>query len=236
MPSATHPNPTFEVNVVGVYTFRLTTYDENDTPSMFPAEQQVLVIPPQAIHVELTWSTPSDPDESDEGPEAGSDLDLHFAHPLASEPQAYLDFEGNDLDGDGAQDPWFNQPWDCFWFNHHPDWGSFDPAVHDDPGLDLDDTDGAGPEMLNLNIPENEAYRVGVHYWDAHGFGLSYATVRVFIYGTLVFEAADVDMAEHDMWEVCRIEWPSGNVQPVLGPGGGVKITHDYNSAFFFQP
>ena len=39
---------------------------------------------------------------------------------------------------------------DCFWFNAHPNWGSFDPSVDDDPGLDRDDTDGAGPENLFL--------------------------------------------------------------------------------------
>ena len=77
VPSCTFPNPTFEANVAGVYTFYLTVYDQLNTPSCFPAAYQVVVMPDVAIHVELLWFTPEDPDETDTGPEAGSDVDLH---------------------------------------------------------------------------------------------------------------------------------------------------------------
>ncbi|MFH1531888.1 MAG: hypothetical protein ABIK09_14275, partial [Pseudomonadota bacterium] len=95
--------------------------------------------------------------------------------------------------------------------------------------------DGAGPENINLDIPESVTYRVGVHYWNDHGYGASYATIRVYINAFLVFEVADVALADKDMWEVCTVEWPSGAVQVVTDPTGQYKITPDYNDPFFFQ-
>jgi len=226
IPSGTFPNPTFEVNVAGKYTFSLMVYDEQNVPSCAPDTFEVVVIPDEAIHIELLWHTPEDPDETDEGPEAGSDLDLHFTHPWAGGP---------DLDGDGQPDGWFDQPFDCFWFNAHPEWGSFDPSIDDNPGLDRDDTDGAGPENINLNIPEDVLYKVGVHYWNDHGYGASYATVRVYIYSQLVLEVPDVKLVDSDMWEVCTVEWPSGKVQVVTDTAGQYKITPNYQNPFFFQ-
>ncbi len=225
VPSMGFPNPTFEPNVVGLYTFHLTVWDENGVPSCEPAKAEVIVISDWAIHVELLWHTPEDPDETDEGPEAGSDLDLHFVHPWAGGP---------DVDGDGQPDGWFDQPFDCFWFNAHPEWGSFDPAVEDNPGLDRDDTDGAGPENINLRLPEDVLYRVGVHYWDDHGYGASYATVRIYLFSQLVFEVSDVKLGHLDMWEVATIEWPSGKVKLVTEFNETqYKITPGYMSPFF---
>jgi hypothetical protein len=225
LPSKTFPNPTFEANVAGVYTFSLTVWENMHGPSCIPATFEVVVIPDEAIHVELLWHTPNDPDESDTGPDAGSDLDLHFLHPWAAGP---------DLDGDGQPDGYFDMPFDCFWFNAHPNWGSYDPSINDDPGLDRDDTDGGGPENVNLDIPENVTYRVGVHYWNDHGYGAAFATVRIYIYGLLVLEVADVMLVDSDMWEVCTIEWPYGKVN-LLSTEAGYKITPEYHNPYFFQ-
>ncbi len=230
VPSDTFPNPTFEANTAGTYEFKLHVWDQAQVKSCTWWVQEVAVLPDEAIHVELLWATPNDPDETDEGPEAGSDVDLHFVHDQYAK-------SGPDLDNDGQNDPWFDQPFDCFWFNAHPNWGSFDPSIDDDPGLDRDDTDGAGPENLNLNIPENGAtYRVGVHYWSDHEYGPSYSTVRIYIWGVLVFEVKDVKMVNHDMWNVATIDWPSAKVSLVQLEDGGYKVTPDYQNPFFFQP
>lgn len=206
LPSALAPDPSFEANVAGTYVFRLTVTDSSGTDSCVPAEATVFVNPDEAIHIELLWDTPNDPDQTDEGPVAGADLDLHFTHPFAT--------GGYDGDADGKPDGWFDGQYDAFWFNHHPNWGSLDPAIDDDPGLDRDDTDGAGPENINLNIPENGlSYKVGVHYWNDHGYGPSYATVRVYIFSNPVFELEDVELLNHDMWTVASIDWPSGTVK-----------------------
>lgn len=195
----------FQPNVAGEYTFRLRVWDESGKESCFAAERKVNVIPDQAIHVELLWETPGDKDESDSGPGAGSDLDLHFAHQYAA---------GFDFDGDGQPDPWFADKWDCFWQNcgngNQVEWGSYDPNVDDDPTLDRDDTDGAGPENLNLTLPEdNRTYSVGVHYYNDFGKGLSRATVRIYIYGELQFEVQSPDLVKGDMWYVARVAWSS---------------------------
>lgn len=220
IPSPNFPNPTFEANVAGPYVFSLNVFDTQGLKSCEPAIFTVTVVPDEAIHIELLWHTPEDPDETDTGPEAGADMDLHFVHPLAGGP---------DLDGDSKPDGWFAEPYDCYWFNGHPNWGSWDPSINDDPGLDRDDTDGAGPENVNLDMPENVTYRVGVHYWADHGYGSSLATVRVYIFSLLVFQAEDVMMIDSDMWEVCTVQWPSGKVQVVVDDMGQYKITPDYN-------
>jgi hypothetical protein len=229
VPSATFPNPVFEANIAGKYTFQLEVVDTTGVKSCYPAVFEVDVIPDEAIHIELVWETPNDPDATDEGPGAGTDMDLHFAHPYSSGP---------DLDGDGAPDPWFNTPYDVFWFNKHPDWGSFDPSADDDPSLDRDDTDGGGPENVNLNIPEGAVdspfvYRVAAHYWDDKKFGQSFATVRVYIFSTMVFEVPGVKMLNHDLWEVCTVEWPSTKVKMTQGAGGQYKITPNYQNPLF---
>jgi hypothetical protein len=228
IPSDTFPNPTFETNTAGEYLYSLDVWDEAGVKSCIPYKQNVLVIPDEAIHVELLWHTPNDPDETDQGPEAGSDVDLHFLHDKFAA-------SGPDLDEDGKPDGWFDQPFDCFWFNAHPNWGSFDPSIDDDPGLDRDDTDGAGPENLNLNIPENTTYRVGVHYWSDHEYGPSFIMVRIYIYSNLVFEVTDVKLVNHDMWDVATVDWPSGKVT-LVQEEGQYKITPGYQNPFFFQP
>ncbi|MEZ4268909.1 MAG: hypothetical protein R3F39_21340 [Myxococcota bacterium] len=224
LPNVLATDPTFEANVVGEYVFRLKVTDAADTASCETAEVHVFVIPDAAIHVEMVWNTPGDPNQSDEGPEAGADLDLHFAHPLATGV-------------DGVLDGWFDKRFDCFWFNAHPDWGSESPDVHDNPGLDRDDTDGTGPEIVNLRLPEDgQTYRIGIHSWFAHGFGPSWAKVRVFSYDELRFESATVKLQEFDFWEVATVTWPSATVAAIKGPAAGHKVIPNYKAVGFPVP
>ena len=158
-------------------------------------------------------------------------MDLHFIHPSAPS-----EVGAPDLDEDGEPDPYFSQPYDCFWFNPHPDWGDFGSAVDDDPGLDRDDTDGAGPENVNLAVPENDArYEIAVHYWNDHGYGAAFVTVRVYIYQSLVYELANVRLINHDLWCVAFVDWPTGQVTLCEAPGGGYRITPNYQHPMFFN-
>jgi hypothetical protein len=227
IPSASFPNPSLEANVAGKYVFHLNVWDEYGRKSCYPADATVYVVPDEAIHVELLWTSPNDPNPYDEGPFAGTDLDLHLTHPNASQ---------FDLDGDGLKDPWFDPNWDCFWFYSTQNWGS--AAAHDDdPSLDRDDVDTAGPENINLDVPEDgKSYSFGVNYWDDHGFGMSYATVRVYIFSKLVFEVTNVAMVDHDMWWAGYIDWPSGQVKAKMNATGGYWLTHDYHHPQFWQP
>ena len=213
LPNASFINPTLLANASGEYEFCLDVWDGNDVKSCVTTCQKVLVIPNNALHIELLWDTPADPDQTDSGPAAGADLDLHFAHPLASTL---------DLDCDGAADPWFSNPWDTFWFNAAPEWGVAG-VQKDNPTLDLDDTDGAGPENLNLVDPEGSAddpvaYSLGVHYWNDHGYGTSYATVSIYIQGGLALQFTKIKLDPLDMWFVGKVNWPN------TASGGGKKV------------
>ena len=235
VPTLVFPNPTHQVNVAGTYTYCLDVCDaqfcSSDAQCNTTACKKVVVVPDQAIHCELTWDTPGDLNQFDEGPDAGSDMDLHFTHPFATGP---------DLDGNGKPDGWFDLTYDCFWYNPNPEWESMNPNVSDDPSLDRDDTDGAGPENINLDVPvDGREYRIGVHYWDDHGFGASYPMIKCWIFGQLVFEKnlkeLDVKMFKCDMWEVATIQWDSGQVTSVQDDTGGLKITHCYENPAFVQ-
>lgn len=216
-PSVATANPVFEANVAGLYRFQLTVWDEGGAQSTTPGTVDVLVVPDEVVHVELLWDTPGDPDQTDSGLQAGADLDLHFLHPYAYGP---------DRDGDGTPDGWFDVPFDCHRFNPNPNWATFDPSVDDDPGLDLEDADGAGPENLNLNGAEDGlSYRIGVHAWAEHGYGPSWATVRVYLFGALAYERADVKLHEHDLWDVGTLTWPDATFVPRLTDAGGDVVT-----------
>ena len=235
VPSMAFPGPTHEVNVAGTYTYCLDVCDEercsNDAQCGTTVCKKVVVCPCDfGLHCELTWDTPGDPDQWDEGPDMGSDMDLHFAHPWATGP---------DIDQDGKPDPWFDLAWDCFWYNPVPQ-GGINPNWTDSPSLDRDDTDGSGPENLNLSAPLGEhEYRIGVHYWDDHGFGPSYPAVKCWIAGQLVFwknlQELGVGMNKCDMWEVATVDWGTGQFTSIQNPQGGLKITPCYQNPAFAQ-
>ena len=212
VPSSYVADPSFEVNVIGTYTFRLKVFDALGTVSCSEAEYVVNVTSDDAIHVELLWNTPGDPDQSDTGSgggfSAGSDVDLHFLHPRAN----------------GV---YFDWTYDCYWESPTQEWGFFGPS--DNPNLDRDDTDGAGPENLNVGVPEqNVRFQVGTHYWSDWGYGYSLATVRIYIYGVLRDQWPDVRIVNGDMWDSHYVDWPSGFVTRITAPGGGPRITPNY--------
>lgn len=233
VPAANFGQPTHEVNVGGTYKYCLDVCDSqfcsSDPQCNTTACKEVIVVPDEAIHCELTWDTPGDNDQFNDGPDAGADMDIHFLHPFATGP---------DLDGDGKPDGWFDIPYDVFWFNRSPEWESVNPNTPDNPHLDRDDTDGAGPENVNLDGPvAGRKYRVGVHYWDDHGFGFSYPRLKCYIWGQVVFDrdlkAMGRKMFKCDMWEAAEISWPQGQVTAVTNTDGSLKITPNYlNSQF----
>lgn len=203
IPTFSRQDVTFETNVVGEYIFRLKVWNSQGIESCSQAEKIVKVISDAAIRVELLWNTPGDRDQTDEGmysnfQSVGTDVDLHFVRPTSM-----YEFFGF---------------FDCHWLNPNPDWGSRG-LIHD-PALDRDDTDGAGPENLNMKQPENLEYRIGVHYWDDWGYGLSYATIKIYIYGQLREQWANVPLSMYDLWDAFVISWPS---QQIIRMGNGVN-------------
>ncbi len=207
VPGPDFPNPTLLANTAGEYIFCLEVWDGGGVKGCNPACEMVLVVPNDAVHIELLWDTPADDDQSDKGPGVGADMDLHLAHPMAN---------CDDVDCDGEPDPWFSKPFDAYWFNPMPDWGKPGQS-DDDPSIDLDDTDGAGPENLTMHQPEGTvaspvAYSLGVYYQNDHGFGTSYAMVSVFIEGSLAVQTPKVQLAHGDMWYVGKLWWPYSGI------------------------
>ncbi len=208
-------DPVTWLTVAGEYKVKLQVWDDSGTENCLPAILSVLVVPSVAFHVELLWNTPEDTVQ-DDGPTAeGADLDLHVVHSKAYEAQqCSATVTKNcqpDLDKDGKTDPWFNGVYDVYWINPSPKWGNA-ALQTDDPSLDLDDTNGWGPENMNLQLPENGVdYGVGVHFWDAHGFNSNSptkATVRIYCLGTLK-ATFDQQMNQCEMWWVTQVKWPS---------------------------
>jgi len=137
-----------------------------------------------------------------------------------------------DAQGDSEElAPWFNDPFDCYWFNPNPNWGSLSPAEDDDPSLTRDDTDGTGPELVAMFEPAAGSYRVGVHYWTDHGFGLSDATIRIYILGELTWEKTLLNMKELDLWSAALIHWPEGTVESIWDENGESLVISDYESS-----
>lgn len=204
VPSASVQSPTFTPTVIGDYTFTLRTTDVEGVRSP-AARATVQVALGEGIAIELVWDTPGDVDESDGGPAAGSDLDLHFLW-LATPTTT-----------------WFDDPFDAYWHNPHPAWGGTDPAGADDPSMDRDDSDGGGSERISLRAPQEARYKIGVHYWDAHEFGAAFATVRVYVHGALHFECKLWELVEGDLWEVATLDWPSQTFSAGCG-----SVQHGY--------
>ena len=202
---STTPNAQFWVDAVGTYTAELRVTDNlglTSTQCQTSAVVTIVAEPEQDILVQLTWRTPADEDETDT---RGTDLDLHLVHPLA--------------------DGWFQAPFDCYYENSKPDWGILDDPS-DNPVLDVDDANGAGPENINLNNPENTAllgapYLVGVHYYRSNDllsdqeYGASFAQLRIFLKGELAwdYDGNEKELAAEDhFWDAARIHWPQAQV------------------------
>lgn len=121
----------------------------------------------------------------------GTDLDLHY------------------INGRGR---WDVPGGDVFWRAPTADWG-VPGNSNDDPSLDIDDTDGFGPENVNHNNPVQDAYGVGVHYYADNGLAASYATVRIYIQGVQKLEIREKYLEKEGVfWDVATIIWPSKEI------------------------
>jgi hypothetical protein len=192
------PGAYFWVDLAGSYTLALQVTDNLDAVAPSDACPQprarleIIAEPSAGIHIQLTWNTPRDGDQTDGD---GADVNLHFLHPQGQN--------------------WSRAPLDCYYANKGPDWGPPGPAAN--PWLDGDDVDGAGPENIRLDDPEDTGalgapYRIGVHYESAGAprtrqFGPSEVTLRIFLGGQFVDEFERVLHATDHFWEVAAIEW-----------------------------
>ncbi len=211
----------FTPNVAGSYEFCLKVTDSAGNASA-PYCVTLEVVPDNKIHIELTWTQLNDKDPNDK---KGSDLDLHLAHPLAPNVLTKDLMTGKyqtqkDHDGDGNQDPWFAQCYDCFWLNcpansPKPAEWPINGNLKDNPQVDLDDTDGWGPENISIESPQtNGGYWVGVYVWDDAGMGPSVPTVTVYRDKVVLEKIVGPPLSPEDMWCVGRIKWDPQSPNP----------------------
>ena len=210
-PSASVASPTFEVNIAGTYVFELVVSDaegQRSAPVYFTAR----VVSSSGLHIELIWHTPGDADETDEGGDgiyhsAGSDVDLHLK-----------------VGGDAVN--FFDINRDCHFAAPNPQ-ASGESTVNN-ARLDRDDTDGGGPENINVDEPAPGIYDVGVHYWNDWGYGHAFATVRIYMDGELAAEWSEVELQNQVMWTPFRIEYPGGTITQIFGRDGGPSLHPSY--------
>jgi len=110
--------------------------------------------------------------------------------------------------------PFFETPGDASFCNPFPAWGA---------RLDVDDSDGFGPENINIATPADGTYAVRVHHFDDGDDGAVTGTVQVFTYGTLAWQGSAV-LARNEVWEVGQVNWPTGtfgvSTEPPWDAGG----------------
>ena len=149
----TAAEPTLFVDMPGSYEVEMIAVTSDEPANCEPGRVRVTAVPADAdaIRVELTWDTPGDLDPNDL---EGTDMDLHYMH---------------------ANGTWNQAPWDCFWNNPDADWGAAGTAH-----VDLDDTNGWGPEIISHINPGAGTYDIGVYYYADWSLGGSTATVSVF--------------------------------------------------------
>ncbi|TNE87946.1 MAG: hypothetical protein EP330_16785 [Deltaproteobacteria bacterium] len=135
--------------------------------------------------------------------ETAEDIDLHL-------------LEGNGRLHDAARD--------CHWRNCTAglEWGV--AGAGDNPSLDLDDTEGTGPENINITAPAAGTYTVVAHDWvGVHPVfgtptdfdGVNQVTVNIYIDGLLEFTDTRPMEGEDAVIEFAEVDWPSATITPL---------------------
>ncbi len=76
------------------------------------------------------------------------------------------------------------------------------------PRLDVDDTNGFGPENINIDSPAAGNYSVGVH-WYSGGAATIAVTVKIYVQGALLGEYIRELNRCNSYWDVARVIWGS---------------------------
>ncbi len=103
----------------------------------------------------------------------------------------------------------FDTTGDCHYRATAPDWNTRNDNT-DDPFLDRDDTDGFGPEEINLQATAPGRYEVWVHFYSNFGGGTTNASVEIFIAGQRAGQVRDT-LRCNDLWHAADIQWDGSN-------------------------
>ncbi len=171
----------FQAKIKGAYTVRLVVINDKGISSI-PAECTINAVSDDDLAVKMLWNNKN------------ADIDLHLIKP-------------DGTFGDNQTDCYF---WNCSpqYSGARPDWG-VEGETKDDPFLDIDNTDGIGPETVTINKPENGLYKVTVHAYDTTK-GPSTVVVKAYAHG-VEEKSASLLMSQTDTcWDVFTIEVADG--------------------------
>jgi hypothetical protein len=198
----TSATPAAMLDLVGTYEAQLTvTTVDGGTDS---CTQTYTATSFENFRIEMWW-------------DSADDMDLHL-------------LEAND--GSGNQGTPRTQG-DCYYGNCNtssywvnvPDWGVPSVAT-DDPGLDLDDIWGTGPENINIEQPAQNPYtgwyQIFVHDypWTARNYDPNGVHLNIYLNGSIVRTYDFMIAGENADYYVAKIHWPSGTIVDCNGLGG----------------
>jgi hypothetical protein len=170
------PKQLFRPDIAGVYTFLVSAFDDEGLAAR--CNLIVRAAADEGLRIEMSWNND------------GTDMDLHLLSPKGTH---WLDIDTNQ---------------DCHYQNCKDtdlDWG--DPTrTEDNPHLDIDDTDGFGPENINIDRPAPGVYRVGVHAYGGDGVQVM---VRLYCGGSRLEPRATfgpVGLQTEQFWRVADVE------------------------------
>ncbi|MEL6348031.1 MAG: hypothetical protein AAFV53_33295 [Myxococcota bacterium] len=177
----------FTPDVAGDYVAELTV--TNDIGDVATCQATLASVPAQNLWIELNWTVAPD------------DMDLHLLRPGGV----------------------YGTSGDCHWTNCDTSdpsipllqWGS--GGVDDDPRLDLDDIEAAGPENINITEPYAGIYTIAVHDYFHRGlqadhWGANEVTVNVYIDGALEWSGTRTISGEDEVVYFAEIDWNTGTV------------------------
>lgn len=172
----------FQAKIKGSYVVRLIVINEQGISSV-PAECTVEAVSDDDLAVKLLWNNKN------------ADIDLHLIGP-------------DGTFGDAQSDCYY---WNCSpqYSGERPDWGEED-ETKDNPFLDIDNTDGIGPETVTINKPANGIYKVTIHAYDTDKAPTT-AVVKAYAHG-VEEKMASLLMSKTDTcWDVFTIEVEDGS-------------------------
>lgn len=155
-----------------------------------------------------------------------SDVDLHM-------------FKRNPGEGNPAGDKenffdsseWWGDDRHVYWDNPVPD--DFGETTAQNPFLDIDDTDGYGPETIVLQEATNGQYHIWVHFYNKPSDPETEATIDVTLRkpGTnepVTRRFTKTLTEDWEFWYVTTVSWPQGtfiNVAPTATSGSATRST-----------
>ena len=96
----------------------------------------------------------------------------------------------------------------CYWAQNTSESATAIPGAN----LDLDDTDGFGPENFTFNDPANDTYTIKIHYYWDEGYGPTNAQVRIYINEQFYSMFGPINLKNEEVWEVATIKTPENTI------------------------